>query len=286
MWNTDIMKRCLKIVPFILSLWLFLGIHALSGQIRRKPITPDLSTQGLPQNNKTETKTEAAAVPASLPPIVIKQEESTKEVIIRKAEKGDFTAEGLLQLSFGNEPIMIKFNDIKARYFYSNQLVYRGTLGFVIGSQTNDITDNKNMASYTIARQNIRAGGGVEFHVKASKRLSPYYGAEGLILLESYKISSVNTDDLKTYSLGAGYQKDSTFTGVYLGGLAGLDYYLTSDIYMGIELGLGVTSFSSTLVGERKTMRGVTTSESNVVNGRGNRLDIRYSPGIRVGFKF
>jgi hypothetical protein len=282
------MTHCPKLLQSALFLIIVFLCTPSQAQIRRKPITPDLSNQGIPNSTKTETKIDNSNTPpASLPPIIIKQDEGNKEVIIRKADKGDFTVEGVLQLSLGgSEPIMLKFPEIKGRYFTNQTLAYRGTLGFDIGSQTNDITDNRNMASYTISTQNIRAGGGVEIHVKASKRFSPYYGGEGLILLQSYKITSVNTDDLKTYSLGAGYQKDSTFSGVYLGGLAGLDYYLNSDVYIGFELGLGVTSFSSTLVGERKTMRGVTTSESNVINGRGNRLDIRYTPGIRVGFKF
>jgi len=270
----------------IAGLFLFIKMD-LQAQIRRKPITPDLTSGAVPQqNNNNPSTANNNEAPASLPPIVIKQENEQKEVIIKKAEKGNFTVEGLLQLSFGEAPIMIKFPEIKARYFAGQQLAYRGVIGFDIGSQTFDVTDNKQMASYTISEQNIRAGGGVELHLKSNKRLSPYYGGEAQIILNTYKISSTNTDDLETYSLGAGYQKDSSLSGVYLGGLAGLDYYLNSDFFIGFELGVGITSYSTTTIGERKTMRGVTVSESNVVNGRGNRIDLRYSPGIRFGFKF
>lgn len=273
----------LQITLFILSIW---GVGDLHSQIRRKPITPDLNTGGLPQTAPTNNTPSNNDAPATLPPIVIKQENERKEVVIRKPEKGDFTVEGLLQLSFGEAPIMLRFPEIKGRFFAANNLAYRGTVGFEIGSQTSDFTDNRQTASYVVSQQSIRAGGGVELHIKSSKRISPYYGAEGLILVNSNKITGTNTDDLKTYTLGGGYQKDSSFTGIYLGALAGLDYYLSSDIYMGFELGVGVTSFSTTVVGERKTLRGTTISESNVVSGRGNSIGIRYSPGIRVGFKF
>lgn len=255
----------------------------LNAQIRRKPITPDLGTQGLPTN--TPAPAEVNTAPASLPPIIIKQESERKEVSIRKPDKGNFTVEGLLQFSFGDEPLMLKFTELKGRFFATDKMAYRGTLGFDIGSQTNDFIDNKNTASYTISNQLIRAGGGVEVHVKSSKRLSPYYGGEGLIILETKKTTGTNTNDLKTYNLGAGYQSDYAYTGVYLGGLAGLDCYITSDLYIGFEIGLGVTSYSTITVGERTTLRGTTVTESNVVNGRGTQLGLRYSQGIRVGFK-
>jgi hypothetical protein len=278
------MKHKILILQLVLfSLALFCH-NALNAQIRRKPITPDLGTQGLPSN--TPAPAEVNTAPASLPPIIIKQESEHKEVPIRKPVKGNFTAEGLLQFSFGDEPLMLKFTEIKARFFATDKLAYRGTLGFDIGSQTNDFIVDKNTASYTISNQSIRAGGGVEVHLKSSKRLSPYYGGEGLILLHTQKTSGTNTNDLKTYSLGAGYQSDSSYTGIYLGALAGLDCYITSDLFIGFEIGLGVTSFSTVTIGERTTLRGTTVTESNVVNGRGTQLGLRYSQGIRVGFKF
>ncbi len=277
--------------PFVLCLVLFTfaisSVGNVYAQIRRKPITPDLNPQTTPAlsapSNNTNLNNNA---PVSIPPIIIKQENESKDIVIRKPEKGSITAEGLMQISFGEAPIMIKFPEIKGRYFATNKLAYRGTLGFTLNSQTLEFVDNKQTASYVISNQVITAGGGVEMHVKSSKRISPYYGAEGLILLNSQKISGTNTDDIKTYNLGAGYQRDSTYTGIYMGALAGLDYYLSSDIFIGFELGMGLSSYSTTLVGERKTMRGVLVSESNVVTGRGTGIGLRYSQGIRIGLKF
>lgn len=284
------MKFKLTILQLVFVIMALTQTSELSAQIRRKPITPNLNAGGITPGNtpaNTTNTTPTNEAPANMPPIVIKQENEKKEIVIRKPDKGNFTVEGLLQLSFGGTtPIMLQFPEIKARFFPSKTLAYRGTVGFNIGSETSEITANRQIATYTVSKQSIRAGGGVEVHVKGSRRFSPYYGAEGFIFLETNKINGVNTDDLKTYSLGAGYQRDSSVSGIYLGTLAGMDYYLSSEVFIGFELGVGINSYSTTVVGERKTMRGVTVSESNVVAGRGNSIGFRYSPGIRVGFKF
>jgi hypothetical protein len=276
--------KSLHVLCFIL--FGFYASQNAFSQIKRTPITPDLTGQGVPQKPNTEVKNETPNTPVALPPIIIKQDDNPKEIIIKKPQKDNITIEGLLQLSFGNEPIMIKFPELKGRYFATEALAYRGTFAFEMGSNTQDIVDGRNTANVNTAVQNIKAGGGVELHLKAGKRISPYYGGEALILMSSTTVTGTNTDNLKTYTQNAGYVSDSTVTGIYLGALAGLDYYVNSDFYVGFEVGLGVTSYSGSKVGERTTLRGQMIQEKDVVNLRGNSINMRYVQGIRIGFKF
>jgi len=280
------MKRLTHLKGIAYLMLLFSMIQETNAQIKRKPITPDISNQGVPQIPDTEVKTNLNNPPSSYPPIIIKQEENIREIVIKKPQKDDITIEGLLQLSFGNEPIMLKFPELKGRYFNTESLAYRGTLAFELGTNNQDLIDGRNTLNVKTTVQNITAGGGVEFHVKSSKRVSPYYGAEALIIMNSTKINGTNTDNLRNYSLNSSYLSDSSTTGIYLGALAGLDYYLSSEFYFGIEVGLGLTSYTNSKVGERTALRGQTITEKDVSSGGGTLIGHRFIQGIRVGFKF
>lgn len=266
--------------------------NSLNAQIRRKPITPNLSGQGIAT---PKSGTNPLATPndekeskglKEIPPIIIKQDESKKEIIIKKPEKGSITVEGIAQISFGDKPIGIAFEELRGRYFASDKMAYRALVGFSVESFNEVLLDGVNRMPVLTNQQNIRAGGGVELHRPGSKHLSPYYGAEGYIIMNSNKMTVSNTRDMQKYEQGASYLQDSTVSGVYLGALAGLDYYITSDFYIGTEIAIGFSSLQRSITGERISANGNVISQTNDRSGGGVVMGISYINGIRVGYKF
>lgn len=286
------MKRyCIFLIVFLASL----GVNQLHSQIRRKPITPDLGSQGIPQannplsrnnalSNKNNDKSEST--PKEIPPIIIKQNDGKKEIIIKKPEKGNITVEGIAQISFGESPIGIRFDELRGRYFASKNMAYRALIGFSMESFNETLMDGKERMPCVTSTQNINAGGGIELHRPGSKHLSPYYGAEGYIIMHSTRMTVSNTRDLVQYEKGYTYFQDSTVSGIYMGAVAGMDYYITSDFYIGTEIRMGFSSVQRSVTSERITLSNNVVSQTNDRSGGGITMGITYVNGIRVGYKF
>jgi hypothetical protein len=70
-----------------------------------------------------ENAANSAAQPAPQP-IIIQQNSDKKEIVINKPKKGDLLIEGLAQISFGDDPMMIRFAGLD---YYLNSDFYIGT---------------------------------------------------------------------------------------------------------------------------------------------------------------
>ncbi len=144
-------------------------------------------------------------------------------------------------------------NGIKYRMWLGDKVAARGT--FLLGLQNT-----------TVATQLINSGGeivdakdtyfewavqfrpGTEFHFEGTKRLSPYIGGELILAFGSNKYTTESLDI--SDAIVESYVKNgsSDFNGgglpwmylngfsVGIGGLAGFDYYVAKDLYLGLEI--------------------------------------------------
>jgi outer membrane protein W len=123
---------------------------------------------------------------------------------------------------------------LKGRYFLSDNSAIRVKLGFITASRTakgengaGDATKGK------ISRNGFALALGYEKHFSGAERLSTYAGADLLIGLAGAKASF--NDGTDTYS-----SKQSAF-GFGLRAVTGFDYYFIPKVYLGAELGLGIS---------------------------------------------
>lgn len=138
---------------------------------------------------------------------------------------------------------------IKYRKFSSENKAFRLGLNIsylrdvMITQQENDdfdLLELKDKASIIETALTI----GTEKHFNGTKRLSPYIGFQGLLLYKTTSYKEENQDGSSIYyekfindedAAGAGHM------GVGIGFLAGFDYYFAKHLYLGVELGYGVS---------------------------------------------
>lgn len=160
----------------------------------------------------------------------------------------------LMLAPLGGSPISMA--GIKYRHFSSANKALR--LGVFAGlsnkttitqdedSQTKALELKKKESSVTIAVQP-----GLEKHLAGTDRLSPYFGAF-LDLNYTTKNKKEETDLVLgngNHQLGYSQTKGGTL-GVGVNAVAGFDYYVAKSIYLGTELGFGI---SATMPGKNTT---------------------------------
>lgn len=79
---------------------------------------------------------------------------------------------------------------------------------------------------------------GIERHFSATKRLSPYVGAQALAGYSTTAVKRELQDNKEVYNVTRKNYPGSVRVGV--GVFAGIDYYFIKKIYLGIELGYGI----------------------------------------------
>jgi len=141
-----------------------------------------------------------------------------------------------------------KAPDVRLRYFFKDNLAARVTLGYTSTSEED----------YDVSASSI--GLGVEYHLAGNDKMSPYF-AGGL----AFGSGSETTTIL-----------DETFTSkgssLSFGIVAGLDYYVTENLYLGLEIGL--VKYASATSGEGAEKE--TTSGINLGGGSSIRMGWRF----------
>ena len=137
---------------------------------------------------------------------------------------------------------------IKYRNWMSENMATRGTflLGFknssvpfVVQNSAGEDVDVKD----TYFEWAIQIRPGVERHFEGTKRLSPYVGSELIIGYGSNKYSSERLDtadaivsDVVKNDLTAATWSYANGFSAGIGAIAGFDYYIAEDLYLGLEL--------------------------------------------------
>jgi outer membrane protein W len=174
-----------------------------------------------------------------------------------------FSLEG--QLGFNASTLSFDAPALRFRYFVSDNIAARLTLGINNSSETfnyYETEDTNGGGSGTEVNKTSSLGiaiGG-EYHFAGTDRLSPYGGLDIVIGMGNSTAEWTNYD-------GTGYNSDFTASidaptssfGVNL--VAGTDYYFAENFYLGLELGLGFSSFTVKEGTTSATTGGVTVSD-------------------------
>lgn len=180
----------------------------------------------------------------------------------QKPDAGAFTIETQINLQTGTAPINIFTPNIRARYFISDGMALRLQFAYLSNKNTMTVTENADgtggEGTITQSSSQFTFRPGIEKHFAGTNRLAPYIGAEINIQMGSAKES---LDQASTDGYGFYYYDETTtaeVTGGWLSGpsswgagttfglnlLAGLDFYVTENLYLGGELGWGFNSYS------------------------------------------
>jgi len=242
-------------------------------------------------NNSTAVNSTYQATPnstnntSSNPPSNVVPSTNSNPIIINKQKKGNYNIEALVNI--GNSGLGVGVDELKIRYFYSNKRAYRARFSGIIKNDLNDISPNKTTRSEVkYDRQKLLIAGGIEEHYNHSNRINSYLGFEagGWYDRESTKAS--NSKDGISFAQGYSYEKTLTESAVFINGVAGMDYYLNSQFYIGAEIMVGVSNRSSDYSGIRVIAGTTIESQYGFYSGGGFEGHLTYSKGIRLGYKF
>jgi len=174
--------------------------------------------------------------------------------------------------------------NLRMRYFVNDNIAARVTLGLASDNTTMNVYEAGGDGTGTVDMSNMgwSLGLGAEYHLGGTDRLSPFFSAGFSIGGNSYTEEWSNSDGTDYMAdMTAEVNTSSSSFGVGLG--AGVDYYVASNIYLGLEMGFGFGT--STDNGGTMTVDGTssdidaTGSASGMSIGGGNM-------GFRIGWRF
>ena len=187
----------------------------------------------------------------------------------------------------GSEPF--KVNSLRYRYFKSENTAYRMSL-FLGGKSTSTLGDTIGGAAQTKDKNSnfdFALKPGIEKHFVGTDKLSPYYGAELFLGIKKTKNNDEENWTADNKQIGSTTTKTPK-TSMGLNVLMGADYYISSNLYLGAELGFG---FLKDGLGKTKTT--YEHSEDTTLKDtdtKGNTSELKWGPNyqgtIRIGWIF
>ncbi|MDX5346583.1 MAG: outer membrane beta-barrel protein [Hymenobacteraceae bacterium] len=197
-----------------------------------------------------------------------------------KATAGDIAVEANVGITNGNVNLSNALNQIKGRYFLSDDMALR--LGFNVSRQSFSMPGGGIGSTINRSDFMFSINPGIEKHFAGTNRLSPYIGAELSFAVRSLEEDSERPDGNYDYTMEGGWTGNQRgYTSVGVNGVAGMDFYVARHLYVGYELGFGI-HFKNEADIERATSAGVTVTDGD------SSLDLgpRVLNGVRVGFVF
>jgi hypothetical protein len=220
----------------------------------------------------------------------------------QKPAAGGITLETQINLQVGTSPISLFTPNVRARYFLNEGLAARVQFLFANTSETDNFAENPDgtgaSGERVIKTSNFNIGLGAEKHFAGTEKLSPYVGALLTIGLDGAKEEWTNYN-------GAGYAANTTATvdggsgfnpgpppsvansaGTTIGFqlLAGADYYIVPNVYIGGEFGWGFTTTSTKDV--EITLKANNTETKTKLLGRSENEFAIGTAAIRLGILF
>ncbi len=202
-----------------------------------------------------------------------------------------FTAEVNFR-PFTSTPIQVNY--LKARMFLSENMAlrmgielnsYGKTEKTVFNAGTPTQLTEETKSTYFIFGLNP----GIEIHMQGTDRLSPYFGAELNISMKSASTDITNKGGVanKTEKYEGCWSDGSNaaYSIFGLNLLFGTDFYITKNLYLGAEMGLGFQSLSEKDITFTATTGGVSNSIT-VPGGSESNLGVNFNSAIRLGWAF
>jgi hypothetical protein len=175
-----------------------------------------------------------------------------------------------------------------AKYFLTGPIALRGTLIFGMATQNDPTTlsPGGTDGSESASKFGLNIGG--EYHLSVN-RVSPYVGGEVGFSTKSTKVVApinvangpqVTTENSQTAVLGY-----TPGTGIDIGALGGVEFFITKEISLGAEyrLGIGWTSMPDQKV---TTVIGTTTTTNTTKTGTRMDLGIQNSGALTLAVYF
>ena len=205
-----------------------------------------------------------------------------------KPVAGEKTIE--LQLRpFGDYPINI--NGLRLRSFVTSTQARRLNVFLSVNSNSDIIQQanpdfNLQELKSTNSAFNISVSPGMEYHLKGTERISPYYGWEGNIAFRqsSVKTESQNGDEVN-YTRTINPTTNPGYFRLGANVLAGLDIYIIKKLYLGTELSFGASYTNYLSTRTTSDAPGFTQPEP-VKRGHAIGLGLNVNTQIRLGYAF
>ena len=171
---------------------------------------------------------------------------------------------------------------LKVRYFFNEDMAIRGTIDFstVSNKEATYDTDNNLYSTTKGATTTFGLTPGFEYHFTHFKRGSVYAGAEVGFNVGSTK-SALTYEDPNDVQVNS-ESKGSIF-GFGVGIFTGIDFYLTENLYLGAELGLGYQTTKTTP--NKSTTTGSTTVDRSDYTSTSS-FGFNCEPSFRLGWTF
>lgn len=176
--------------------------------------------------------------------------------------------EGEVILDGGPSRPKVTLPMLKGRYFIADNMAIRGMFNLAWGSNSEE--SDGDVAK--VSEMGFAISGGIEKHFTGAERLSTYVGAD--LLIGMSRISSSYEGPGKIELSNSGF-------GIGLRGLTGFDYYFIPKVYLGMELGYGLSYNNYGVV--KATGGGLSDGKDKSSNFE---LSPFISPSLRLGFRF
>lgn len=210
-----------------------------------------------------------------------------------KPVAGNVTLEANVNLLGGSVNLNNSLNQIKARYFLSDDMAVR--VGFGLGMSTTKNVANTDSSWTEDKMSSWSFSPGIEKHFEGTDRLSPYAGLDIMIGGANFKGESLDINGFgKTETTYEGITStgDRAYGMFGVNLVAGTDFYFAKHIYLGYEIGFGFSSqkdkdWTTTSTSTSGTTTTTVTTESGKDEGtKWSGISANVRNGIRFGFVF
>ncbi len=213
----------------------------------------------------------------------------------QKPTAGSSTLETQLSLNLGGDN-GFSTPEIRYRYFLKDNMAARVRLNLGTSNFTENISDgaatDKKTGTIKTSSFDLNLAVGAEKHFAGTSKFSPYYGAELMLGFGtgSNKTADGSDDGIAWTGAGDKYETSGGGTiGFGLRGVFGADYYFTDAIYVGGEMGWGLSYTSTSEQKEKSTPSGVAAVEGTISEGSSS-IDTGLmnfpTTSVRLGFRF
>lgn len=219
-----------------------------------------------------------------------------QEQMVNKPERNSFTLE-VGFTPFSQDNVISMGMGLKGRYALTERWYLRVNLPFNgnTSNQKNEVEmATGEMVSTSIKRSSISYGifPGIEYHLGNMPKLSPYFGAEIGFRHNIFSGRNTNVDASGSVidGLEIAYKKHNengrSNIAFAINILAGVDWYMTKNLYLGAEFGLGF-SLASSLKAQTTVKQG---NNTNIAHHENKNIFTRFGFApvslIRLGWAF
>ena len=220
---------------------------------------------------------------------------NAQELEVLKPKAGSFSLEvgfSPLSLAGDNSSVHLPMGNLTGIYSVSDKWGVRLALGFssIKGDWDNgeEAEDNEVL---TFTQSIFSVAPGFTYSFSGTRRLAPYIGGEFMFAsaTNKYKEKMADYESIETNGeqiYGNLYGGEFPFTAYGVNLITGFNYYFAKNIYLGIEVGLGMQGVKAKTTKFEETIDNVTETEDGKIKASGLTFSLYANPQIRLGWAF